>query len=177
MYIWVGINVDDQLIEIKEKARIIEKNLKFNHSNFTLPFHISLKMSFNINSEDYKSVVNDLTNYFLTLEQFIISVKGIEYENTITWIMMNCNQNLNNIHDQLNKLLADKYHIPLHEYDLDYKFHTTLFMDDDKEKVKKAYDLIKDNLIPSSLVANRFLIGMSEEGKLGTYRVIKEIIK
>lgn len=177
MYIWLGIDVDSQLDEIKEETKRIEKEIGFIHSNFTLPFHISLKISFNIKNEDYNSVIDDLTSYFQTLNQFIISVKGIEYENTIAWIMMNTNQYLNDIHDQLNKLLGDKYHVPLHEYDLDYKFHTTLFMDDDQEKVKKAYDLIKDNYVPSFLVANKFLIGMSEEGKLGTYKVIKEIIK
>ena len=46
MYIWIGINVSDQLLTVGEKARQIENEIGFVNSNFTLPLHVSLKISF-----------------------------------------------------------------------------------------------------------------------------------
>lgn len=46
MYIFLGIDVDNQFAEIKNKATIIDKNIGFKNSCFTLPSHISLKASF-----------------------------------------------------------------------------------------------------------------------------------
>ena len=66
---------------------------------------------------------------------------------------------------------------PRHEYDLDFMFHTTLFMDDDTEKVAKAYEKVKDISVPDKLVASRFVIGTSESGDLGTYKIHKTIEK
>ena len=73
--------------------------------------------------------------------------------------------------------VLEKYNIPLHEYDLDYKFHTTLFMDDDWEKVKQAYRKIRHMKLPARLTAERFVIGVSASGALGTYRIYKTITK
>ena len=67
--------------------------------------------------------------------------------------------------------------IPLHEYDLDFIVHTTLFMDDDKEKINIARQLLGDLNLPETLVANTFVIGTSETGENGTYRVFKTIGK
>ena len=70
---------------------------------------------------------------------------------------------------------SKKYGVPLHEYDMDYKFHTTLFMDSDTDKMNAAYDAIKNEPVPKTLRADRFIIGTSPSGALGTYSVYKEI--
>ena len=88
---------------------------------------------------------------------------------------MKKNNILDNIHIDLNSMLLEKYNIGLHEYDLDFLFHTTLFMDNDEEKIKKAYERIKDITIPKAMLINKYIIGISETGEPGTYTVIKEI--
>lgn len=177
MYLWLGINVDNQLQDIQKIAKKIEKEIGFENSNFTLPWHISLKMSFYIQKEQYSAIIDDIICFYQSIQPFEIEVKGIEYDQNICWIMMKENQFLNQIHDQLNQMLLEKYHIPLHEYDLDYKFHTTLFMDKDENKVKEAFNAIKDRKIPSKLHAFLFVIGSSDSGKLGSYRLTHEIQK
>ena len=37
MYIWVGVEVESQIVEIKKSAFEIEKKIGFENSNFTLP--------------------------------------------------------------------------------------------------------------------------------------------
>ena len=55
------------------------------------------------------------------------------------------------------------------------KGSTTLFMDDDAEKTKKAYELIKSEPIPEKIYADGFLMGRSENGDLGTYKIFGKI--
>lgn len=177
MYIWLGIDVDSQLEEIKRKSMVVEKQLRFSNSNFTLPLHISLKMSFSIDNSVLDEVVADMDDFFNQLKGFTIEIEQLQCLDNICWIKMKQNLLLNDIHDRLNALLKDKYGVPLHEYDCDYLFHTTLFMDSDVEKVTHAYNLVKDVDIPQSLVANRFVIGTSVSGKLGTFSIYKQYLK
>ena len=175
MYIWIGIDVDDQLTDIKSAAKTTEDRIGFTHSNFTLPLHVSLKISFSVPEDQVTSVFRDLTEVFASIPSFSIPVKGIELDEVIVWIRMEENPILNALHDQLNTLMLEKYNVPLHAYDQDYKFHTTLFMDDDQQKVRQAFDAIRNVAVPAELIARCFVIGTSATGRLGSYRVVKEI--
>ena len=177
MFVWIGIDVDSQLEKIKKKAQAIEREVGFVNSNFTLPLHVSLKISFPIENTLFDRVKADIISIFDESKPFEIDVRGIEFENNICWIRMERNNSLDGIHDRLNSVMLEKYGIPLHEYDLDYKFHTTLFMDNDFGKVARAYEMLGDVYIPSKLSVDKFVIGTSENGALGTYRVVYEYIK
>ena len=50
-------------------------------------------------------------------------------------------------------------------------------MDDDTEKINEAHGLLGDVYLPESLIANTFVIGNSETGENGTYRIYKTIKK
>ena len=175
MYLWTAIHVDEQLASIKKEAKRIEKIVDFQESNITLPMHISLKISCDIPDERYDEAVRDVTAILEKAGTFTVIPKGIELHETICWIAMEENPHLKDLHERLDRLFLEKYGVPRHKFDLDFQYHSTLFLDSDLEKVKEAFLMIKDERIPSVLTANRFLIGKSAEGKLGTYRVIKEI--
>ncbi|MCR5741581.1 MAG: 2'-5' RNA ligase family protein [Gammaproteobacteria bacterium] len=175
MFVWIGLNVERQLLKVKETASVIEDELNFGYHNFALPLHISLKISFEVPNDIFDNVVKDLEEYLSSLSKFSVSIKGIEYENTICWIRMYPNIMLNTIHDKLDELMLEKYNVIPHEYDKDYKFHVTLFMDDDTEKVKKAYEKVKDIRLPMELLINKFDIGNSLDGSFNSYTVLKEI--
>lgn len=87
---------------------------------------------------------------------------------------MSRNEELDKVHDDLNKILLEKYNIGLHEYDLDYKYHTTLFMDNNTNNIKDTYNLINKIELPQSILANQFIIGVSETGELGSYSIYKK---
>ena len=174
MNIWFGISVDNYYKDVKEKVQKIEKDLDFS-LGMVLPYHISLKMSFNVCDDIKDDVINTLINYFKCLVPFTVETKEIEKHDNIIWVRMKKSDILNNIHIDLNNMLLEKYSISLHEYDLDFLFHTTLFMDDDKDKISKAYALIKDVTIPKEMTIDNYLIGVSDTGKPGTYKIIKEI--
>ena len=177
MYVWTGIDVERQLTAVKQRAWKINDALVFENFCTTLPLHISLKMSFWVDGAIVNEVMNTIEKYYATIEPFEISLKGIEDEGCIVWIRMDECAELNRVHDDLNRILSERYGVGLHEYDCDYKFHTTLFMGREEEKIHAAYAQIKDEPLPQKLVANRFVIGGSESGELGTYAVFRTLVQ
>ena len=175
MYVWIAIDIDNQLKEVKAHAQSIEKEIGFENSSFTLPSHISLKISFAVNDEAYPCVIQILLDYCKTLKPFSVDIEGIEIEDTIVWIRMKENDILNRIHKDLDQILMERHNVAPHKFDLDFKFHSTLFLDSDKEKISAAYDQIKNVELPLSLCADKLIIGASASGDIGTYRVTHNI--
>lgn len=174
MYIWVGIDVDGQLTDVRERAAAVERRIGAEHSCYTLPMHVSLKMSFAVGDEA-AAVISDLERYFAAQKPFTMRVRGIECEGPIVWIRMERSAKLDLLHDELNSMLLERYGVGLHEYDTDYKFHTTLYMGNSEDRVRTAYESLLDIPLPKALTASRFVIGTSADGALGTYSVIKTI--
>lgn len=175
MFVWVGINVENQLKETREAVDKVFEKIDISNVTCQLPLHISLKISFEIEKELFESVLNDIVDIYNAQKPFEIKVKGIEKHENIMWIRMYSNEKLEALATSLNLMLKDKYGIPLHEYDLDFIFHTTLFMDGDAEKINAAHGLMGDLCLPKTLVADTFVIGKSETGENGTYRVYKTV--
>ena len=175
MYIWVGVEVESQIAEIKKSAFEIEKKIGFENSNFTLPMHISLKISFPVNDSVANDVIYDIERLYYAVTPFEIDVDRIECYENISWIRYKQNDKIDGIHDRLNAMLFEKYGVGLHEYDCDYKFHTTLFMENNEEKIRSAYEMIKNVYLPKKISVNKLLVGVSESGKLGSYRVFREV--
>ena len=175
MYIWVGIDVDGQLSDVRECAAAVEGRIGAEHSCYTLPMHVSLKMSFPMGEDMAAAVIGDLERYFERQKPFTIHVKGVECEGPIVWIRMERSKELDLLHDKLNAMLLEHYGVALHEYDTDYKFHTTLYMGSDEGRVRSAYESLAALALPKALTASRFVIGTSESGALGTYSVIKTV--
>lgn len=172
-YVWIGIDADNQLFSIRSRVSEIKKQYNTADSGITPPFHISLKMPFQL-SDSVNEITQSLYSFFSNLKSFAIPVKGYEYHENIVWIKMNESDVLNRISDDLNAMLLTRYGIGLHQYDGDHCFHVTLFMDGDAEKVKKCYDSILDETLPDVIIAERFMVGISNSGEPGSYHVIRE---
>jgi hypothetical protein len=54
-------------------------------------------------------------------------------------------------------------------------FHSTLFIDESVEKISKMSEYLQDRSIARVLTVDTFLLGFSETGKAGTYRVVRQI--
>ena len=175
MYIWVGINVEEQLKDARMAVDRVFDKIDISNVTCQLPLHISLKISFEIQNDVFNDVLNDIVSIYEAQNPFKIYVKGIEKHENIEWIRMYSNSEIEELATKLNLMLKEKYNIPLHEYDLDFIFHTTLFMDDEAEKINTAHTLLGDVYLPEVLIANTFVIGLSNTGESGTYRVYRTI--
>lgn len=173
MYIWTGIIVEGQLNEAKAEAIKAEEKLNL-PPLFGFPMHVSVKISFFVPNEKTNEVVDFLTEYFSSLKPFSIPVKAIELEDTIVWVRMKECGELKKIQSDMNRLLGEKFGVPVHEYDTDFKFHSTLCMAD--EKVAEAfYNEVKNAPVPMFLKAEKAGIAISEEWKPFGFKIIKTI--
>ena len=175
MYVFIGLGVSEFFLDLRKEVLNIYDKLGFDNNLESLPFHISLKMSFHIPFELLDDVLDTVTNYIKNCNPVMVFPKGIELENGICWIRMQENKVLNRIHDEICTLLQEKFSIPLHEYDLDYIFHTTLFLHNDVNKVNEAYELIRNWNIPKEIIPEEVLIGVSDDGSVGSYEIIRRI--
>ena len=78
------------------------------------------------------------------------------------------------LHALLDQKLLQNFEIPQHSFDKDFLFHSTVFMGAPEllEQTKPFFDQFP---LPEYLPIDTFLIGISETGESGSYRVIREI--
>ena len=177
MFLWIGLEIDKENEEfIREYCKKINMKYKVNEQSFTLPQRISLKTSFN--TEEYLNIINDFKNMFKKNKKMNLKVHDIEMVPGVIWLNIEEIPELRKYHNLILNHLKDKYNIEKIGFDGEnFKFHSTLFQDvDNKGKVSKLYENIdKDILINNELKINQIYFGISEVGKVGTYKVVDYI--
>ena len=176
MYIWVAIDVDEQVKEIRKYAENYVKTHRLSSPTLTLPFHISLKISFEVAEDLCQKVMGDIRDLFRSIKPFTIPVKAVEVSGQIIWLTtLDCAE-LTYIHQELDKLLLDKYGIEQHRFDKDFIFHTSILIMNNEENIRSAFDEIENINIPRVLDARQIIIGLSKSGQAGTYNVKERIL-
>lgn len=174
MYIWLAIDVNEQLNSLRKNTTKVTEKLNSLNGALTLPFHISLRISFPVDGAISGAVIDRIHQYYLTLSPFVIAVQGIEKNGNVVWIKMAENDVLKKIHTDLVDILLKEYGVQPHAFDSSFIFHATLFMDKNVSKVDEAYSLLRQENLPAKLIADKLVIGCSETGRPGEYRVVKE---
>lgn len=175
MYIWTGIDLDKQLSSLRSAGQVIEGKLDFAIKAFDLPMHISLKISFYANEEAGEKIIKRIVSFYESLSAFDLETDRIEHEEGIVWLRYKQSSMLDSIHRRMNGFLQNEFGIELHPYDLDFKFHTTLFMDNDSAKTEKAYSLLGNPNYPEKVRINRYILGVSPDGSFNSYRIINTV--
>jgi len=177
MYLWIALGIDKENENfIREYCREKNKKYEVNEQSFTLPQHISLKTSFD--TDNYQEIINELKRLFSDSQKMNLKVQDIEMVPGVIWLNIEEKTELRNYHNLILKFLKEKYSIDKTGFDGDsFKFHSTLFQDvDNKEMVSKLFENIdKVVWIDRKLIANRLYFGISEVGKVGTYKVVDYI--
>ena len=78
MFIWVGINVEEQLKETRMAVDGVFERIDISNVTCQLPLHISLKISFEIKNEVFDSVLNDIINIYNAQKPFEIKTCGAD---------------------------------------------------------------------------------------------------
>ena len=178
MYIWIGLLLNEDCEKkIRDVCKDINKKYLVNEQSFTLPQHISLKTSFF--SNEYKKIIEFISDLYDNEEKTSLIVQNITMlSNKVIWLDMLETDQLREMHNFLNKELNSKFNIPLSGFDGEkFQFHSTLFQElIENKKIVSLYNELKEKMkFPFNIEIDRVCIGLSEIGKVGTYRVIKEI--
>lgn len=176
MHIWLGIDLDSQLHQLKIVRDNTRMQLGMPVDNPNFPMHVSLKISFEVADDLVPQLMDELCTYFATLHPFEIFVDKLELHPNISWLLYKPCAELQAISTHLNNYLLDSYNVPLHEYDTDFKYHSTLFLDGTPEQIAQGFDVIKQYKMPQKVTANTFCIGLSDTGANYTYTVVKRVM-
>lgn len=175
MFIWSGINIEDQLPELKRRKAEIEGKLGITDTVVNLPLHVSLRISSQIADEISPRLIDAILEFYITLDPVELFTDGIEREGNIIWLRFKENDEIKSVHHRLCALMKERFAIPLHPFDLEFKYHTTLFLGISEDKLTASYEMVKSVNIPESVTLNRPVIGVSESGLAGTYKIIHTV--
>ena len=172
MFIWTAIDVNKQLCDIRK--RITELPYAPNPC-LTLPLHVSLKISFEVEDRISDVVIQAIAEYLSSQSPFLLRTHEIECYTRVTWISIHPSMMLEDLHHGLDHIMESCFGIQPHEFDRAFRYHASLYYADDGKHVQEAYQILKDISVPEQLLADTFVIGVSESGVAGTYHVIKTI--
>ena len=176
MYIWIGCRLPAAFEhELRYGLREMNREVGLNEVAFTLPQHISLKMSFCMEDEKAAAVIDAITDMLEQEKPFAVRLGGVEIVRDVLWLNIRSNSRLKALHAQLDNMLLREFGVEPHMFNRDFRFHSTLFMDKDEEKLHRVYDVLSQYPNDETLGIAQFLIGTSETGAPGTYQVVREI--
>jgi 2'-5' RNA ligase len=174
MYIWVGCKLPEDF-ERNIRALCLEQNkiLGLNTAAFSLPQHVSLKISFQ--SDLHEEILDYLAEFLSGQSPFPLRIQSAQLEGNILWLPVAENKTLRQLHDQLDAELEQHFSVPQHAFDKCFLFHSTLFMDEDTDKLSRMCQLLEAYPIEQDLQVDTFLLGLSENNLPGEYRIVRQI--
>lgn len=176
MYIWIGCRLPVAFEhELRYGLREMNREFGLSEVTFSLPQHISLKISFSVADECAVDVMDAVEDMLSKEKPFAVRLDGVEVMGEVLWLKIRNNPRLKALHAQLDAMLLKEFGVEPHVFDHDFRFHSTLFMDKDTDKLRRAYDILSQFPNDETLGVSQFLIGTSESGKPGTYQVVREI--
>ena len=134
--------------------------------------HISLKISCQIKTKKLPQAVERLSRKLEEIKSFELTPECIEREGGVVWIRHRESEQLRELHQWVVDFFLGQYGVMPHKFDLEFAYHTSLFVGNEEEATR-AFALLKDEPLPERLTAEKYVIGVSESGKAGEYRVIK----
>ncbi len=174
MFVWIGCKLPtDYENEIRSYCLGKNESIGLDTVAFSLPQHISLKISFE--TEQATAILQYLTEILSAQTSFSVRLRGAEQFHNILWIPVDENERLQQLHRLLDAQLEELFAIEQHQFDKCYQFHSTLFIDPDPEKIAAMTAALASYPIERELTIDTFLLGLSETGKAGSFRVVREL--
>lgn len=176
MFLWVALKLNETFADnIRSKAKNINLKYKLDEKALELPAHISLKISFDILDNDKQLLISKMIELIKTYLPLTVSTSKIERNGSIIWFTFKENKTLVEIHNKLDLLLLN-YGISKHEFDDDFIFHSTLFIDENEEIVKEMFENLKEFDISDDIKIDSIIMGKSDDG-INFHPILDEVIK
>ena len=173
MYVWVGCDINPKFIEYREKVKEFNADLNLSETALNLPQHISLKITFEMDEGIAKYCVKDIIELLKEAKPFMAKVEKLELrEDGIIWLRMEENEQFKSLHDELDQI-AISYAVKPHTFDKQFIYHSTVIMDENREKLSAMFEKVKTIPYPEELKINTFLVGTSDDNV--NFKVVRRI--
>ncbi|MBQ9930578.1 MAG: 2'-5' RNA ligase family protein [Oscillospiraceae bacterium] len=174
MYIWVGCKLPEHFEQqIRSVCLGQNKALNLNTDAFSLPQHVSLKISFP--SQRHEEILKYLEAFLSVQAPFSLRIRSAQQQGNILWLPVEENETLRQLHQQLDARLEQRFGIAQHPFDKCFLFHSTLFMDEDTDKLSQMRKALEAFPVEQVLQVDTFLLGLSENNLPGQYRIVRQI--
>lgn len=174
MYLWIGCKLPTGFeTKLRHQCLLLNEQIGLDTVAFSLPQHISLKISFC--SGQWADILSYMEQYLSRQAPFSVEIQPPQRNVNILWLPVVENTTLQRLHQQLDQHLEERFGIPQHEFDKCFQFHSTLFMDADADKLDRMRQALLPLLIANTMTVDTFLLGVSETGTPGSYRILREI--
>lgn len=175
MYLWFATDLSESLAAARREAERVTDELGLNNAALALPVHVSLRIALAVADEESENVCVFVERYFEETEPFDIIPDSVGQNGNIVWCRLRENRQLSEIHRYLVDELKNRFDVGSHPFDDSFLYHATLFFGDGEAEASAAFERLKNLELPSTLRVSRFLIGGSETGRPGEYRVFREV--
>lgn len=175
MYMWIGCKLPRFYeSEIRRHCLALNERINLNTTAFSLPQHVSLKISFPVPNDQTEELIAFLHGWLREVKSFEVQLLPPEQAGNILWLPVGENPILEKLHEMLDTKLQERFGIQQHPFDKCFKFHSTLFMDE-AEQLSQMLRLMEDDPFRRILKVTAFLIGISPDGSPGSYQVVREV--
>ena len=104
-----------------------------------------------------------------------LRIRSAQQQGNILWLPVEENETLRQLHQQLDARLEQRFGIAQHPFDKCFLFHSTLFMDEDTDKLSQMRKALEAFPVEQVLQVDTFLLGLSENNLPGQYRIVRQI--
>ena len=175
MYLWIACDTERELASIRSLCREQNRRIGLSEVAFSLPQHVSLKISFPVSDTQVEAVITRLEQIVQEAPPLLLQPKAIERQGEVLWLAFEPTAALVELHRELDEVMERDFGVLPHPYDLDFRFHSTLFLDADTERLMRMERLLSNLTLPPPFPVNRFFIGCSPSGRAGEYTICKRI--
>ena len=142
---------------IKGICNRLNKGVGLPETVFRFPLHISLKKSWQCDC--FTEAQKDVADYFQRNGSFEIITESPTLHNGMIWLPVQVTPELQRIHDELDKLLYERYGVPIDRFDRTFLPHISLFTKGDRADMTQMYDLLKREIRPMTATITRVVVG------------------
>ena len=161
--VWVcGIIPEDVNNEIKEICLKENEDLNLSERFFRFNLHISLKRTFY--TEEFDQIKDDLKELLSAYKRIDCGNTYLVRNSDMLWLRISEETEIRKIHNEIDKLLSDKYRIMIDTFDKTYVPHITIFHKGDIQNLNKMYQRLSEKLESKKIMIDRFVVGSKSSG-------------
>jgi 2'-5' RNA ligase len=135
------------------------RDLNLPEDVFKFPLHISMKKSFYTTQFDEAKA--QIKSFIFERGKINCRVGGVEIHKNMIWLTIETKGELANWHNDLDKILLEKFAIPVVPFDANFHPHISLFTKGSEEQIRQMYARLKAQIQPMDITLDRFVIGSS----------------